>query len=241
MDPADDPFINTTPGSPFALGSIEHGTRQELTLYAAPLKFVGKANAPWKKICDVEDGVTDFTVKGKEIFLLTHQGASRFKIITTSLARPDLAVARTVVPAGDAVITGLAAAKDALYVQLRDGGLGRPIRVPFHGNAEPIKLPFDGSVSLMALDPRLAGTWLDMGSWTRAGQIYSYDPRTGRITNTGLQPLGKFDAPDDLESVEVKAGSYDGAMIPLSIVYKRGIKLDGSNHKLLWGYGAYGI
>jgi len=241
MDPADDPFINTTPGSPYALGSIEHGTRQELTLYVAPLTSVGKANTPWKKICDVEDDVTDFTVKGKEIFLLTHKDASRFKIVTTSLARPALAVARTVVPAGDAVITGLAAAKDALYVQLRDGGLGRPIRVPFHGNAEPIKLLFDGSVSLMALDPRLVGTWLDMGSWTRAGQIYEYDPRTGNITNTGLQPLGRFDAPDDLESVEVKAGSYDGAMIPLSVVYKHGIKLDGSNPTLLWGYGAYGI
>ena len=241
MDPADDPFINTVPGSPYVLGSIEHGTRQELTVYVAPLTAVGKPNTPWKKVCDVGDDVTDFAVKGKEIFLLTHQVASRFKIIATTLARPDLASARTVVPAGDAVITGLAVAKDALYVQLRDGGIGRLLRVSASGKAGLVKLPFDGSVSLTAMDSRLPGAWLDMGTWTKAGQIYEYDPRTEKITNTGLQPLGKFDAPDDLESVEVKARSDDGAMIPLSIIYKRGIKLDGSNPALLWGYGAYGI
>lgn len=241
MDPADIPIVATAPGSRYVVGAIEHGTENEQTLYAAPLASVGKTNTPWQKICDVDADVTDFAVKGKEIFLLTHKDAPRFKIITTSLANPALATAKTVVPASDAVITGLAAAKDALYVQLRDGGIGRLLRVPAHGKAGPVQLPFDGSLSLVAMDPRLAGAWLDLGTWTKAGQIYAYDPKTEKITNTGLQPLGKFDAPDDLESVEVKARSYDGEMIPLSIVYRRGIKPDGSNPTLLWGYGAYGI
>ncbi len=98
MDPADDPFVSTVPGSEYALGSIEHGTRQEMTVYAAPLASVGKPNTPWQKICDVDDDVTDFAVKGKEIFLLTHKDAPRFKIISTSLAKPDLASARTLCP-----------------------------------------------------------------------------------------------------------------------------------------------
>src|SRR5258707_3431307 len=59
--------------------------------------------------------------------------------------------------------------------------------------------------------------------------------------DTQLQPVGKFDAPADLESVEVKAKSYDGTLIPLSIVYRKGVKLDSSNPTLLKGYGAYGI
>jgi prolyl oligopeptidase len=241
IDPADNPFVSTTWDSKYAVGDIEHGTQVEQTLYAAPLASVGKPNTPWKKVCDVGDGVTDFTVKGKEIFLLTHNGASRFKIIKTSLVRPDPAKAKTVVPASDAVITGLAAARDALYVQLRDGGIGRLLRVSFQGKAGAVKLPFDGSLSLTAMDPQVDGALLDMGTWTKAGQTYAYDPQTEKITNIGLQPLGQFDAPDDLESVEVKAKSHDGVMIPLSIVYKRGIKLDGSNPTLLSGYGAYGI
>jgi len=241
MDPADNPFVTTTPDSKYAVGDIEHGTQNEQTLYVAPLASVGKPNTPWQKVCDVEDGVTDFAVKGKEIFLLTHKNSPRFEIIRTSLNKPDLTAAKTVVPASDAVITGLAVAKDALYVELRDGGIGRLLRVSFHGKIEPVKLLFDGSLSLMAANPQLDGTLLDMATWTKAGQIYAYDPQTKMITNTGLQPLGEFDAPDDLVSVEVKAKSHDGVMIPLSIIYKRGIKLDGSNPTLLSGYGAYGI
>ncbi|HEV2319913.1 MAG TPA: prolyl oligopeptidase family serine peptidase, partial [Verrucomicrobiae bacterium] len=185
--------------------------------------------------------VTDFAVKGKEIFLLTHKDAPRFKIIATSLAKPNLAAARIIVPAGQAVITGLSVAKDALYVQLRDGGIGRIERAPADGKIESIRLPFDGSASLMAMDPRLDGAWLNLSTWTKAGQIYAFNPKTEAITNTGLQPLGQFDAPTNLESVEVKARSYDGTMIPLSIIYPRGLKLNGANPTLLWGYGAYGI
>jgi prolyl oligopeptidase len=80
-----------------------------------------------------------------------------------------------------------------------------------------------------------------MTSWTKADKIYAYDPGTRRTTDTKLQPAGPYDDPADIESVEVKAPSYDGTMIPLSIVYKRGLKLDGSNPTLLIGYGAYGI
>ncbi len=39
----------------------------------------------------------------------------------------------------------------------------------------------------------------------------------------------------------MKARSYDGSLVPLSIVHKRGLKLDGSNPVLLDGYGSYGI
>ncbi|HVU27164.1 MAG TPA: prolyl oligopeptidase family serine peptidase [Verrucomicrobiae bacterium] len=241
MDAADDSFVSVVPNSKYAFGVIEHGTRREMTLYAALLASVGKTNALWQKICDVEDGVTDFAVNGKEIYLQTHKNSPRFEIIKTSLAKPDLTTAKTIVPTGDAVITGLAVAKDALYAQLRDGGIGRLLRVSFDGKTEQIALPFDGSLSLMATDSRMNGTLLDMATWTKAGQIYVYDPKTKKITNAELQPLGKYDAPDDLESVEVKARSHDGVMVPLSIIYKRGVKLDGSNPALLAGYGAYGI
>jgi prolyl oligopeptidase len=242
MSPEDIPGISLAPNSKYAVGDIEHGTRRERTLYVAPLASVGKPKTPWRKICDVEDGVTGYTVKGNEIFLLTHKNAPRFKVIRTSLAKPNIAKAETVVPTGQAVITGMAAARDALYVQARDGSISRLLRVPYRGGKpEQIALPFEGSLGLSAVDQRRNGTLLWLSTWTKAGQVYAYDPRTKRITNTGLQPLGRFDAPDDLESVEVEARSHDGAMIPLSIVYKRGTRLDGSNPTLLSGYGSYGF
>jgi prolyl oligopeptidase len=238
---ADAPIVITTANSKYAVGMIEHGTRSELTLYVAPLASVGRPKTPWRKVCDVEDGVTGFAVRGNDVFLLTHKNAPRFEVIKTSLAKPNLATAETVVPPSEAVVNSLAVARDALYVRLHDGSIDRLLRVPFGGKPEQVSLPFAGSVLLAAANSRCDGTLLLMNTWTKAGQIYAYDSRTKKITNTGLQPLGRFDAPDDMESVEVKVRGHDGAMIPLSIVYRRGIKLDGSNPTLLMGYGSYGF
>ncbi len=215
IDPADIPFVATWPGASYALGVIAHGVRNEITAYVAPLDALSGATVPWKRFCDVDDDVTGFDVHGGDLYLLSHHEASRYKVLHTKLSDPQVARAELVVPPGEAVIQNIAAASDALYIQELDGGLGRLLQLPYSGGkAERIQLPF---------------------------KIYAYDPSHKNVTDTQLQPVGKFDAPADLESVEVKAKSYDGTLIPLSIVYRKGLKLDGSNPTLLEGYGAYGI
>ena len=57
--------------------------------------------------------------------------------------------------------------------------------------------------------------------------------------DTKLMPASPVDF-SQIESIEVKARSADGTLVPLSIVYKRGLARDGSNPTLLTGYGAYG-
>src|SRR5262249_19203899 len=56
----------------------------------------------------------------------------------------------------------------------------------------------------------------------------------------GLQPVGPYDAPTDIEASEVLVKSHDGAMVPMSIIHRKDTKLDGSNPTLLYGYGSYG-
>jgi prolyl oligopeptidase len=58
---------------------------------------------------------------------------------------------------------------------------------------------------------------------------------------TTLQPAGKFDQPTGMEVKEVKVKSHDGTMVPLTLVYRKGLKRDGSNLVWLEGYGAYGV
>jgi prolyl oligopeptidase len=102
-----------------------------------------------------------------------------------------------------------------------------------------IHTPFQGAADVNT-DPRLPGALVGLTSWTKAYRIYAYDPQTNQLTETKLQPLGPYDNPSNITSVEVFARSYDGAMVPLSIVYPKSIKLDGSNPTWLRGYGAYG-
>ena len=68
-------------------------------------------------------------------FLLSHHEASRFKILGMDLPKDEVAHARLLMPPSDAVVTGIQAAGDALYVQKLDGGLGRLWRLPYEGGA----------------------------------------------------------------------------------------------------------
>ena len=242
IDPPDIPFIATAPGSSYAYGVIAHGVRIENTLYVAPLSSLNGPSIPWKKVWDVDDDVTTFDVRGEDVYLVSHHQASRFKVLHTNLTHPDLVHAEVVVPPSEVVIQNVAAASDALYVQGLDGGLGRLFRVSYSGGKpEAVSLPLDGAVGLAATDQRVPGTLLELTSWTRARKIYAFDPTSKTVTDTKLQPVGKFDEPTDLESREVKVKSYDGTLVPLSLVFKKGLRRNGSNPLILDGYGAYGI
>ncbi len=141
------------------------------------------------------------------------------------------------------MITGIAAAKDALYVRRMAAGVSDLLRVEHAPGAKPVpvKLPFDGDIDALATDPRQPGVVFNTGTWTRFGGYYAYDPAAGVVVDTKLQPQGRYDNPGDLVSTEVKVKSHDGTLVPLSIVHRKGLKLDGTAPTILYGYGAYGI
>jgi prolyl oligopeptidase len=128
-------------------------------------------------------------------------------------------------------------------VQVLDGGIERILRVPYGSfpKVENVVLPLEGTVIPQGSDPRVPGMLLRLQSWTDVGNLYSYDPRTRRTTNTQLDQVGPYSRDDNSEAVNVKVRSYDGTLVPLSIRYSKGVKLDGSHPTLLVGYGAYGI
>jgi prolyl oligopeptidase len=242
LDPADATFVNADPRASYALALINHGFNNDLTVYAAPLDSIGAAVTPWRKIIDTDDGVVSLDLRGDDLYLVTHKNAPRFQVIRVSLSHPDLTKAQVVIPPSEAVIIGVTAMADALYVQELDGGISRLLRMNYaERTAKPIPLPVAGSIVLDGGDARLAGVIFDLSSWTRATKIYSYMPKENRTTDTQLQPLGAFDEPENIESIETKAPSPDGTMIPLSLIFKKGLKLDGSHPALLSGYGAYSI
>ena len=238
---ADFVFVRATPGSPHAVATVVAGVQREIALYTAPLATVGKPDTPWVRICDRADKVTAFAVAGDDIYLRTYRDSPRFSIVRTKLSAPSLATAITVVPASHRVVLGAYAAKDALYVQVRDGTVTRLQRRPWNAaSAADVKLPLDGAARLISVRPDLDGALFSLAGWQRGREIHAVDA-TGAVANTGLQPLGPYDAPTDLVATEVIVKSHDGAPVPLSIVHKRGVQLDGTNPTLLYGYGAYGI
>jgi prolyl oligopeptidase len=235
----DFPFVAYSPASPYVLGGVAHGVQNEVTIYAARFDALAGAKTAWRKVVDVDDAVTRFDIRGDTLYLLTHKDASRFKVVTLNLAAPDSHTAPLVAPS-EVVITGVSVAKDALYVQDLDGGLGRLRRVAFEGGKiENIPMPFEGAISSVVTDPRMDGALVHLTSWTKSPVWYAWDPRAG-MSDTKLAPPSPVDY-SGIDSAEVKAKSADGTMVPLSIIFKKGIAFDGSHPTLLDGYGAYGI
>jgi len=235
------PYITTSSTSPYAIGVVDHGNQRALTLYAAPLEKLGKPSASWEKIAGAADEVTNFAIHKNELYLLTHKNAPRNKIIRIDLSQPDIEHAKAVVPQRkDAIIKQLGAANDALYINEVEGVVSHLLRFPYDGGKiGKIALPYAGAIDITA-NAEVPGVVFPIISWTHSRAIFGFDTKTGMATNIHLQPTGPSSIESDLISVEVKAKSYDGTQIPLSIVYLKGTMLDGSNPTLLFGYGAYG-
>jgi prolyl oligopeptidase len=243
--------VSFSTASPYALARMMvDRSRTGLDFYTAPVDTLSAPDVPWRRLASGDDQVTEVVLRGETAYLRMGHGAPRGKVVRTSVLHPDLARADVVVAESDAVIatlepiqfqSALYLAKDALYVRMRDAGIGRLLRVPFEtsgGTAVP--LPFVGSVRQAAARPEDPGITFVLQSWTRAPRVYAFDPESGTVHDTGLAPNNPAER-REFEVTEVKAPSADGTLVPLTIVGPAGLKKDNSHPTLLEGYGAFGI
>ena len=236
-------YVLGSPQSTWVIAAANHNLDDNpSTFYVAPMAQVTTGAAtPWKKIADVGDGISQVEVRGDTLYFLSRKGASRFRILATSLPRPDVRRARVVVPEGQGIITGFGLAQDGLYYRERNGSVSRLMKTGFDGKgARAVPLPFEGNLFGPVTDPTQPGALFNMQSWSRPPQVFAYDPATDKTVDSGLIPPSKLDTAQ-LESKEVLVTSYDGTRVPLSIVYKKGTVLDGSHPTILEGYGSYGV
>jgi prolyl oligopeptidase len=241
MVPVDSAGVWVTPGSPYAMGNINHGVKNEITILVSPADAVAAGKPAWTKIADVDDDVVNATTMGHEIWLMSHKDADRFKIIHLDLDHPDIAKADVVVPESDMVVRTLAAARDGLYVIKSKNGIAHLFRIPYGQTTEiPVVLPYEGSIADFSTNVHDDGTLVRLTGWTQAPQWYAYDPAADKLTNTNIEPLNPTDF-SGITSVEVTAPAADGTPVPLSIIYKKDLKLDGQNPCLMEGYGSYGL
>ncbi len=242
--PADDiPWVETSPGSDYVVATVEHGVGPSLQLYAARLDQIGTPKAQWTRIGGSQVHILDYSMRGDDLFLLV-AGRSGPAIARVSLQRPSVDDWGLMLQLGpDAGVTGMQAASDALYLTALEAGNISLMRVPYNANADIMReqLPFSGSVQLYPQDPRVSGALLMLSSWTRAPSIYRFEPKGDRVIHTDLWPAGPYDDPKDVVAVNATALGSDGALVPLTILYKKGTERDGTHPTLLMGYGSYSI
>jgi prolyl oligopeptidase len=234
------PFIDVQPDGR-VLAMAMDGVSPDFAAWHSTLERLRNGQPGWQPLVTREDRVTALSLSRDRVFALSFKDAPRYKLLGGQLDGFSLARARVLIPESERVLTGLAVAAEGAYISVRDGNATRLLRLP-HGSdkAEEVPLPVLGSFTFNGVRADLPGLLLDLQGWTRARQIYAVSP-LGEVSNTGLQPAGPFDVPTDVVATEVLVRSHDGAMVPMSIIHRRGVKLDGSNPTLLYGYASYGF
>ncbi len=122
----------------------------------------------------------------------------------------------------------LADAQSMVELHARDGKLMERMALPAIGTAAG----FGGKRT----DEE---TFFQFTNFTTPGTIYRLDMKTGK-TRCYRQPKLKFD-PALYETKQVFYTSKDGTKVPMFLSYKKGLKLDGTNPTLLYGYGGFNI
>ncbi len=100
-------------------------------------------------------------------------------------------------------------------------------------------LPGIGAAAGFGGRPQDTETFYTFTSFNTPADTYRYDLITGE-SQLFREPKVKFN-PDDYEVKQIFYPSKDGTKIPMFISHKKGLKLDGSNPTLLYGYGGFNI
>jgi prolyl oligopeptidase len=238
----DFPGVFVQPGSSYVIGALFGGVQRELSLFVNSLSAASRGQGGWKPICSVEDKIVGFTLRGSDIWLLSEKDAPRGRVLHVKATAPAVAGAREVLPQGPSLLRSLFAARDAVYVQELDGGVGRLSKFAGRaggGAATRVRLPFDGALSFVVADPRRDGVILALESWVRPQELLRV-AASGVVRSTGWSAKPPVDV-SPYASEQLFASAKDGSRIPVSVVYKKGLARDGSAPALIDAYGAYAI
>jgi prolyl oligopeptidase len=195
----------------------------------------------WSTVAGFTDGVKQATFgEDGNLYAMTIKDTLLGRIIAIPLAKPSLAAARVVVPESTIVAESVVATRTRLYVTYRNGGPSTVRIFSLEGKAQG-ELPV-APVSDIEIAERLAGddVLVRTMSYVQPRTISRYEARRNRLVRTQLDGRYDFDF-DDAIVVRDFAVSKDGTRVPINIIHRKGIALDGTHPVLLYGYGGYGI
>ncbi len=176
---------------------------------------------------------------GTVLYLQTTDRAPKGRIIAIDLARPDRAGWRELVPQGSEAIDSARMIKGRLVVSYMKDAASRLRVYGLDGRlVKDVPLPGMGTVTFFPGRPTDPEIFFGFDSYLAPRAIYRLDA-AGTPTLVRQVKLS-FD-PGQFETVKVFYNSKDGTRIPMSLVYRKGLRRDSSNPTLLYGYGGFNI
>ena len=199
-----------------------------------------KPNSQFIQMCsDTRFRYSTVETVGKKMYILTNAGAPKYRLMVADVDRPGYNDWKEVVPEGESVLTDVTFADDRMILQYSKDNCNQMYTYTTDGKLiGEIKLPTFGSTSASGMRGQKE-VFYSFTSYTMPNTIYSYDLNTDKST-VWAAPKVNFRS-DDYKTDMVFYTSKDGTRAPLFITYKKGMKLNGRNPLLLYGYGGFNI
>lgn len=200
----------------------------------------------WKVIVPREkDHEYSVEVYGDSVYITTNKNATNFRVVTTSLKDTSEKTWKDFIPHNPKIkIDGIDFFKGYGVVSEKENGL-EYVRVIDMSNNKSTRIQTEEPVYTMGLggNPEFDTPTIRYGyaSMITPSTTYEYDFKTGKSKVLKQQEvLGGYDK-TKYDTTRVWATVRDGVKVPISLVMKKGTKLDGSAPMLLYAYGSYGI
>jgi prolyl oligopeptidase len=176
----------------------------------------------------------------KKLWVVTDYKAPFGRVVEIDLDNPAPENWLEIVPENDAVLNGLTLIEDKLFLRyLRDAVPEIHVCKPDGTFIRKIELPDSGNVSLPSRTEEKGLFMFTFQSFTQPFTIFIYDPETTE-KKIWYQDASEIDTLDFIVKQEW-CESDDGTRVPMWIVHKEGIELDGNNPTLLNGYGGFNV
>ncbi len=199
-----------------------------------------KPNSQFIQMCsDTRFRYSTVETVGKKMYILTNAGAPKYRLMVADVDHPGYNDWKEVVPEGESVLTDVTFAADRMILQYSKDNCNQMYTYTTDGKRiGEIMLPTFGSTSASGMRGQKE-VFYSFTSYTMPNTIYSYDLNTDKST-IWAAPKINFRS-DDYKTEMVFYTSKDGTRAPLFITYKKGMKLNGRNPLLLYGYGGFNI
>lgn len=190
----------------------------------------------------VDDTTSDVDLldsDGDKLYLITNRDAPNRKVVIANAAKPQPEHWQTLIPETEHVLRASTGAS-YLFANYIVDAVAQVKQFDFEGKlVRDISLPGVGSVGGFSGKKDDKTLYYSFANYTTPSSIYQFTPQSGE-SSLFNQPKTQF-TPENYTSEQVFYTSADGTKVPMIISYRKGIKLDGSNPTILYGYGGFNI
>ncbi len=177
---------------------------------------------------------------GPVFYFLTDYNAQKYQVIAIDIRKPEKKDWKTLIPETADTLTDVNLVGNVfICIYLKDARTQVKIHDLEGRFIREVELPGIGTASGFSGKRSDTITFYTFSSFATPPSIYSYNILTGE-SRLYWRAKVKFN-PDDYEVKQVFYTSKDGTRVPMFISHKKGIKLDGNNPTLLYGYGGFNI